>query len=166
MNVVRLFSLLLGLVTWFGLVGRFELVDLALGAVVVGTGARITARVSDTWSDMPPRRIPGALFFFAAYLALRVLPSMVIHSLRSIRIGARRHPVLRGAIVAVDLPDASDEALLLLAMGTALSPDRQVLRIDRASRTVYVHAVTPPDPESVRTRMLGDYERYVRRATP
>lgn len=166
MNAAQLFTLLLGTFAWFGLVGFMGIDEVVLGVLVIGSSCWLTGRIADTQTKLAYRRIPGALLTYGAYVLLRVLPSTVLHSLEIARVCLARRPRLRGAIVAVELPDASPEALVALSLGIAFSPDRQIVHIDRDARVLYIHAILPPDPNELRAEIRRHHERYTRRATP
>jgi multisubunit Na+/H+ antiporter MnhE subunit len=166
MNAVQLLTVLLGALVWFGLLGRATLEATVLGVLVVGSACWLTGRIAQPRMRLAAWRIPGVLLRGIAYLSVRVLPAMVF---RSFEIAwaclARRH-ALRGGIVAVDVPGAAPEALVALAFGIASSPDRQIVHIDLDARTLYVHAILPPDPATLRAEVRRDLERYTQGVRP
>src|SRR5690606_9523644 len=114
------FSLVLGSVVWLVLTGRFEPGALLAGALVVASGTAITIRLSEVRQRLPLRRLPQALYAIAGYLLRSVLPDLVSGCLRLARRVLSPRPEPGGLVVAVSVPEASDEALLLLAAGISL----------------------------------------------
>jgi multisubunit Na+/H+ antiporter MnhE subunit len=166
MKAAQLLTMLFGVFVWFGLIGRGALEDFVLGVLVIGSACWLTGVVAGVQTKMPIRTIPMAALRGTAYLGIRVVPAMVSSSIAIARACVARRPVLRGAIVSVELPGASAEALVALSFGIAASPDRQIVHIDGDARVLYVHTIVVPDVEALRAEFRADYERYIRRATP
>lgn len=80
---------------------------------------------------------PRAMLHFAARFVVDLLIStwqvavLVVHPRRTLRQG----------VVAVSVPGASDALLTMLANAISLTPGTLTLDIDRATSTVYVHAL-------------------------
>lgn len=166
MNPLLASFVVLGLVVWFGLTGVGGVRELLLGVLVVGSATALVAHVARAPTRLPLRRLPSAAGALVAYVLRVVLPSFVTGSLSIARAALSPRAEPRGVIVAVELPGASPEALLVVAMGVAFTPLQQVVDIDERRRILYVHTATPPAPDVVVRSIRDHFERFVRRAAP
>lgn len=157
--------LLLAAVVFYVLTVDFGARGLVLGLLVVSSATALTVYLAEFRSAVPARRLPGAIWSLLGYGLRVVLPSFVTGSLRIARAALRPDPEPSGVIVAVRLPDASPEALLVLSMGVTFNPLQQVVHIDEEARVLYVHTAEPPDPDALVKQIRDDFERFVRRAT-
>ncbi len=170
MSAALFFSVVIGTAVWFGLIGHYGLQEWVLGTLVVASGGWLTVRLSDAGMLMPYKRLTGSFWSFLTYVAKEMLPAMLFQSLRLAAAAAYPRSAMQdavlGAIIAVELPKASNEALLLLSFGIAFSPDRQVVLIDEERKIIYVHALVSTDAEHVRQEIASHFEHYVRKAVP
>jgi multicomponent Na+:H+ antiporter subunit E len=165
MNVAAVAYVVVGFVVWFALVGRLGPVDAVFGALVVGTSWLLYQRVSELPNHIPVGRLRVWLFGLVRYLVIYVGLDMVRSTARVFTKVLQPPGHLAPAIVEVHLPDATRAGLIVLAYGIALTPGEMIVDIDEERRMVYVHSIDAPDPEALRARILGQYERYIKEAT-
>lgn len=127
------------------------------------------------WGEVSPGNLVNGLLVAVAVLALFPLPGqqlgvrfhtlgllrfvgvvlldLVQSSLRVARLVLRPGPPPRNAVIAVPLRTDSDALLVLVANAVSLSPGLNIVEIDRAASTLYVHALgaeTPGDTAGFR----------------
>ncbi len=160
-----LFWMVLGGITWFSLVGRFDWQSMALGFPVIISAWALTEYMSNLKTGVKAREIPKVLKNFAGYVLLIVIPGFFRAPFFVARacLGGR---TINPMVIAVPLPEASKESLLLLSLGLSMSPDQQVLAIDDERRILYVHAMHAEDPETLRLSFVDHYHRFVKEASP
>lgn len=162
MNPVAAVFTVLGLGVWALLMPRYDWPSLLLGAPAVWAGW-VTFRLVSTFSVVVPaaeglRWILGV----GGYLFVQVPADIARSTISVFREVSRPHLHIRPAIVAVPIPHASREALMLLAYGICLTPGEQVVEIDEARRILYIHAMKVPDPDRFRAGVVAVFDRYLR----
>ncbi|MNS04266.1 Na(+)/H(+) antiporter subunit E [compost metagenome] len=165
MNVAGAVYVVLGFAVWYALIGRMGPVDAVFGGLVVGSSWLLYRRVSELPNHVPVGRVRVWLVGLVRYLVVYVGLDMIRSTARVFTKVLQPPDKLAPAIVAVHLPEASRAGLIVLAYGIALTPGEMIVDIDEERRMVYVHSIDAPDPEALRARILGQYERYIKEAT-
>lgn len=165
MNLAAVLFFGLGLGVWFGLVGQAAPTDVALGALVVASAWGLLQRASAPRLVIGPRRWRAWVFGVGRYLFGHVSLEVVRSTLRVFGKVVRPTLHLSPAIVAVEVPGVTRAGLILLAYGIALTPGELIVDVDEDRGVLYVHAIDAPDPDALRARILGVYERYIKEAT-
>lgn len=147
-------------VVWLGLVGELSPASVAGGACTAGVGTLLFRHAIGGQAS------PGAVGLRAALVAIPrfyvgfVLPGVIRgawHTARSPwRVGRLAPCVLR-----LDLPDATDMSLALLAHGVTLAPNEQVVAVDDEEGALFVHVMDAADPERRRAELLQAHQRYL-----
>lgn len=164
MNLAFVFWLAFGLFLWVGLTGRLGWPELLAAAAVVASGYRLWVAQADVATHAPPARAWPIVRALLVYL-FGVVAVEVLKGTWAVVRAVLGHPV-SPALIEVELPGASPEALLLLAFGKSLSPDTQVLSLDPLQGRLVLHYLDAPDPEAARASLRRAFERHARRATP
>jgi multicomponent Na+:H+ antiporter subunit E len=121
-------------VVWAGLWGSVTAANV-LGGLAV---AVVVVRALPLPSPGTPGVVdPGALLRFAA----RFVVDLLISTWQVAVLVLHPRGTLRQGVVAVPVPGASDALLTMLANAISLTPGTLTLDIDRATSTVYVHAL-------------------------
>ena len=154
----------LGLGLWFGLIGRLGWLELAQGLVVVASAWWLFQRTSDEPLALPAGNEARWIWAIGRYLLGYVGPEVVRSTIRVFGKVVEPHLELHPSIVAVELPSARHEGLILLAYGISLTPGNQVVAIDEQRGVLYVHSLDAPDPEAMRLGILAVYDKYLKEA--
>jgi multicomponent Na+:H+ antiporter subunit E len=111
--------------------------------------------------ELPPqgRVRPLALLGFVGFFAVELLRASLLVTWQVLR----PRPVLSQAVLALDVPGASDRLLALVANSISLTPGTLTLEVDRERSRLYVHALDVGGPGGVE-RARRDMLRLVRRA--
>ncbi|MNK73909.1 Na(+)/H(+) antiporter subunit E [compost metagenome] len=155
----------LGAGVWFALVGQVGVRECIYGAIVVLSAWGILTRLSELELVLPPHHALSWLKGVGGYLLGYVSMDMVRSTFRVFRKVLSPRIEIAPAILAVPVPDAPRAALILLAYGIALTPGQQIVAIDEANSTLYVHFLDAPDPEAAREAVQDLYCRYLKEAT-
>lgn len=165
MNMAFVIFVLLGAGVWFALLGQIDLTGGIYGAFVVLSAWGLLTRLSEFTLDLPPHRFLPWLKGVGGYLFGYVSQDMVRSTFRVFLKVLSPRIVIAPAILAVPVPGAPRSALMLLAYGIALTPGQQIVAIDEANSTLYVHFLDAPDPEAAREAVQDLYCRYLKEAT-
>lgn len=165
MNLAFWVFMTLGFGIWFALIGRFGPADALLGALVVFSAWGILTRLSELTLFIPPARALPWFKGVGGYLFGYVSLDMVRSTFRVFRKVLSPELRIAPAILAVPVPGASRSALILLGYGIALTPGQQIVAIDEARSTLYVHFLDAPDPEAAIEALQALYCRYLKEAT-
>jgi multicomponent Na+:H+ antiporter subunit E len=150
---------------WSLTLASFDPVDLLVGASL---STVLTAFLGDRLVEAPTgregpmlRRILWFPVFVAAVfadigrgtwdVALRVL---------------HLRPLERPGIVAVPIGERSHRGVAVSALATTLSPGTVLIDIDWDREVMLLHVIDASDPDGVRAREQGFYERFQRRVFP
>ena len=148
-------SLLLGL-AWIALSGELTVAALLEGSAL-GWIALKLARVRPGIRIGPAlARAPAALRLGLFFLWELVLANWSVAL--AVLFPARR---VRPAIVAVPLDVRSDAGITLLANLVTLTPGSLSVDLSDDRRTLYVHALSAPDPEALVRQIKSGFERRV-----
>ncbi len=131
--MVLLWGLLWGELSWLTLITGVLIAFVVLRTFYLPP-AELTGRLNVWW----------ALVFLAGFLGNVVAASFQVAS-RALD----PRPIPKGAIVSVRLRSDSDIILTLTAITITLIPGSLALEADRTNSTLYFHALTAPDDESV-----------------
>lgn len=93
---------------------------------------------------------PGTVARLAGYMAVNVVKSNLV----VIRDILSRQPRLHTGIVAVDLPECSDEVVTLITNLLAVTPGTMPLEISEQPRALFVHVLHLEDPAAARRGIL------------
>ncbi len=159
-----IFWLVLGSMTWFSLVGGFDAKSLGLGLAVILSAWSLTEYMSSLKTGIPARNTLGLLKNLTKYFFVIVLPGFVRAPFFVCR-ACLGGPPLKPVLLAISLPGASKESLLLMSIGISMSPDQQVLAIDDQRAILYVHAMHAEDVEGLRGALTDHYHRFVKEGT-
>lgn len=165
MNMGFVLFVILAAGVWFALVGQITWTDSLYGALVVWSSWGVLARLSELKLHLPPHRTLIWLRGVGGYLLGYVSVDMVRSTFRVFRKVLSTQIKIAPAILAVPVPGAPRSALILLAYGIALTPGQQIVAIDEANSTLYVHFLDAPDPEAAREAVQDLYCRYLKEAT-
>jgi multicomponent Na+:H+ antiporter subunit E len=165
MNMGLVLFGLLGAGVWFALVGRITWTDSLYGALVVFSSWGLLTRLSELKLNLPLHKTLVWLRGVGGYLLGYVSVDMVRSTFRVFLKVLSPHLSISPAILAVPVPGAPRAALILLAYGIALTPGQQIVAIDEANSTLYVHFLDAPDPEAAREAVQDLYCRYLKEAT-
>ena len=165
MNAGFWLFVVLGAGVWFALVGEIGGRESLYGALVVLSAWGILTRLSELKLFLPPHHALSWLKGVGGYLLGYVSMDMVRSTFRVFRKVLSPRIEIAPAILAVPVPDAPRSALILLAYGIALTPGQQIVAIDEANKTLYVHFLDAPDPEAAREAVQDLYCRYLKEAT-
>ena len=160
-----LLFLLLGGGVWFSLVGRIGRVEAVYGAFVVLSAWFIFHRLSELRLWIPRERSLSWLRGVIVYLVGYVSVEMVRSTFRIFRKVLSPRLEIQPAILEIPVPGAGRSALILLAYGISLTPGQQIVAIDGARSTLYVHFLDAPDPEAARESIQDLYCRYLKEVT-
>ena len=155
----------LGAGVWFALVGQIGARESLYGALVVLSAWGILTRLSEFTLYLPLNRAFPWLKGVGGYLLGYVSVDMVRSTFRVFLKVLSPQIKIAPAILAVPVPGAPRSALILLAYGIALTPGQQIVAIDEANSTLYVHFLDAPDPEAAREAVQDLYCRYLKEAT-
>jgi len=165
MNVGMVIFLVLGAGIWFALIGHVGLKESLYGAVVIFSAWGLLTRLSEFRLYVPPNRAWPWLKGVGGYLFGYVSLDMVRSTFRVFLKVLSPKLEIAPAILAVPVPGAPRSALILLAYGIALTPGQQIVAIDEANSTLYVHFLDAPDPQAAREAVQDLYCRYLKEAT-
>lgn len=165
MNLAPWIFMALGFGVFFALIGRFSPADALIGAIVVFSAWGILTRLSELTLVVPLRRALPWFKGVGGYLFGYVSLDMVRSTFRVFRKVLSPEIHIAPAILAVPVPGASRSALILLGYGIALTPGQQIVAIDEARSTLYVHFLDAPDPEAAIEALLALYSHYLKEAT-
>ncbi len=165
MNMGVLLFFLIGAGIWFALIGRIDPASSVYGTLVVLSAWGILTRLSELKLYLPPERALPWLKGVGGYLFGYVSVDMVRSTFRVFLKVLSPELKIAPAILAVPVPGAPRSALILLAYGIALTPGQQIVAIDEAESTLYVHFLDAPDPEAAREAVQDLYCRYLKEAT-
>jgi multicomponent Na+:H+ antiporter subunit E len=167
MSLTGVLSLLAGLIVWVGLIGKPGLTDIVTGVVVIISGWRLASRLTDQpASPSPLSRLPARLYLLCRYFFAAVFPSALLSAWNVIRLTVLWRSRFQPAIVEVSFPTASPQALFLISYAVTLSPGQQVIQIDEASKTLYIHALDAPVPENIKRHIQKQFTSYVKEIFP
>ncbi|WP_427015669.1 Na+/H+ antiporter subunit E [Pseudarthrobacter sp. P1] len=133
---------------WGSLWQDFSVGNLVFGALIALVVARIFY--------LPPVELSGRFnVFLAAVYAAIFLKDVVAGSFGVFYLAVARGPAVRNAVVAVPLRSHSD--LLITATGHVLSlvPGSLVVEVDRATPTLYIHALNVSNEEQLEKVRAG-----------
>lgn len=148
-------------VVWLGLVGEISPASVAGGAATAGVGTLLFHHAIGGQAS------PGAVGLGAAFVTIPrfyfgfVLPGVIRGAWHTAR-SPWRVSKLAPCVLRLDLPDATDMSLALLAHGVTLAPDAQVVAVHDEQGTLFVHVMDAADPERRRAELLRAHERYLR----
>ncbi|MNT25886.1 Na(+)/H(+) antiporter subunit E [compost metagenome] len=165
MNAAFLMFAVIGSGVWLALVGQIGLKETVYGALVVFSSWGVLTRLSEFTLYLPRDRVIPWLKGVGGYLLGYVSVDMVRSTFRVFLKVLSPRLSIAPAILAVPVPGASRSALILLAYGIALTPGQQIVAIDEANSTLYVHFLDAPDPEAAREAVQDLYCRYLKEAT-
>lgn len=148
--------LLLAMGLWLGLVGRVTAADALLGLPVILSAWWLYHRVSDPLAHGISPSLPTV----GRYMLLYVAPEVLRSTYRVFRKVLTPDLGLSPAIVKVEVPQATQTSLILLAYGISLTPGQQIIAIDEQTRTMYVHALDAPDPDAVSEEIAAVHRRF------
>jgi len=157
-------SILAGGFLWICLMEEISLIGITLGALVVLSGWALAVRVAGSTPEISFSRLPSALARLGVYLLLSLKAAFV--SAWRTGIAILRPGSSRPGIVALRLRDTTPERLFLLSYGLTLSPGEQVIEIDEANHTIYLHLLHTPNPEAVQESTLKQYDHYIKEILP
>lgn len=121
--------------------------NLLSGLAVAGL---LLALAPDTWPRRRSLRLrPVAIVRFTAYALVQVLLSNIVIA-REVLV---RRPRLHTGVIAVPLPDSSDEVMTLISNIMALSPGLMPIELDRDPTVLYVHVLHVDDLEASRRQV-------------
>lgn len=166
MNPVAMSFAAAGLGIWILLMPRHDWPSLAIGLPAVWAAWWAFRRVATFETAVPASQGARWLVGVGGYLLFHVPADIVRSTMSVFREVLRSRLDIRPAIVAIPLPEASPEALMLLAYGICLTPGEQVVEIDEQGRILYVHCLSVPDPERFRAQVVAVFERYLRSPSP
>ncbi len=161
-----LFWLALGSLTWFSLVGKFDVQSLLLGIIVILSAWGLGEFLSQLRTKTKWGVLTVSLKSLFGYLFKVVIPGFLQGAFFVARASLGRGPKLNPMLIAVAPPGATKEALLLLAIGISMSPDQQVVAVDDDRGILYVHVMHGQDMESARKTFLEHYHDFVKEAVP
>jgi len=161
-NVAPMVFCLIGLALWALLVPEVTPASLAVGVPAILAAWAAFRRLATFDTCIPWRRAVAWIRAVAGYLVLHVPVDITRATFRVFREVLRPDLHIRPAIVAVPLPGAPPEILMLLAFGICLTPGEQAVEIDEARGVLYVHGLLVTDPDHFRSEVTAVYERYFR----
>lgn len=127
-------------VVWVALWGSATAANV-LGGLAVSTALLVLLPAPEL---APRARVrPLALLGLLGFFAVELVRATAVVAWQVLRIGRP----LRQAVVAVELPGASDRMLTLVANAVSLTPGTLTLEVDRARSTLYVHALDVDGPD-------------------
>ena len=146
-------------VVWVGLWGSVTVANVVGGLVV---SVVLVLLLPPAPASGPAVLAPVPLLRFG----LRFLADLVVSSVQVVRLVLGRRIALRQAIVAVQVPGASDTLLTVLADAISLTPGTLTVDVDPGTGTLYVHALDVGDGsqgvERVRTALQDQAHATVR----
>jgi multicomponent Na+:H+ antiporter subunit E len=148
------------MVAWLALTGDLGVANAAFG-LALGWAAMRLAGPQRRFPLDALRRIPAVLSL-GAFVAWELLLSNV--RVARVILFPRRH--LRPVLVAVPLDVRSDAAITLLANVLTLTPGTLSVDVSTDRRTLYVHALSAPDPDALVRDVKERFEPRVRRVLP
>lgn len=162
MNLLAIVFAAAGLAIWALLMPRYDWPSLMLGVPAIWVAWRAFTWFATFRVSIPAARGLRSLLGIGGYLFVHV-PADIVRSTVAVLVEVLSpSPRIRPAIVAVSIPQASPEALMVLAYGICLTPGEQVVEIDEDRRILYVHSMYVPDPERFRTGVVAVFDRYLR----
>lgn len=165
MNTGFIVFVVLGAGIWFALVGQIGPSEILYGALVVLSAWGVLTRLSELRLYVPAHHALPWLKGVGGYLFGYVSMDMVRSTFRVFLKVLSPRIEIAPAILAVPVPGAPRSALILLGYGIALTPGQQIVAIDEANSTLYVHFLDAPDPEAAREALQDLYCRYLKEAT-
>lgn len=156
-------ALILLTLTYALVLGSFQPLDLALGAVVSGIllfvfrGALFDGESRGNLL----RRLVG-FFPFAAVVVRDIVVGTWEVSLITFWIRPLRSP----GTVAVPIAERTPTGVAVSALCTTLSPGAFLVDVDRERGVMLIHVIDASDPEAVREDHQEFYRRYQRRVFP
>jgi len=144
-------------VVWVGLWG-----SLSVANVLGGLAVALVLVALLPLPEVPGRAVvaPLALLRFVAHFAVQ----LVTASLQVAVLTLRPRLALRSAVVAVPVRGASDGLLTLLANAISLTPGTITVEVDRATSTLFVHALDVGDGPAGVDRVRDDVRTLERLA--
>ncbi len=149
-----LLSIMLTLV-WFGLVNKFTLGNLLLGAAL---GIIIPVLTAPYWPNRPKLGRPLSVIKYA----LIVLWDIIVANVQVAWIILfKRNANMRSCWITVPLDLTSPEAITVLAGTITMTPGTVSAMLAADSRAILVHCLHSDNPEADRDRIKQRYERLL-----
>jgi|GEM_PF-3028364 len=149
------------LLVWLGLVGELSISVMAAGAVVSVMGALVFERALGGSSPPAAVSLRAAFVTIPKFYLRFVLPGIVSGAWAVAR-APWRTAKPRPCILCLELPDATDMGISLLAHGIMLAPNEQVISVDAERGHIYLHVMDAADPERRRAELLRVHDRFLR----
>lgn len=147
------------------MLASFDPLDLALGGLVA---AALLAALRGFVLSAPAAA--GGTLFRRALAVPRFVWAVLVDitagtwQVTSVVLGLR--PLGRPGIVLVPFGDRTPNGVVVTAFAATLSPGEFLVDIDWDRRRLLFHVLDARDPEAVRARFAGFYERYQRAMAP
>lgn len=166
MSLTLIMSVLIGLLIWFGLIAKFDLISSLTGVIVIVSGWLIASRLTEKKTIEPASHLPKRSLLLWKYLFFKIVPSAFLSACKVMRLILSRGQGFAPTIVTVTLSEASARSLFLLSYAVTLSPGQQVIQIEEASGTIYIHVLDAPDPQAFKENIRKHYLTYVKEIAP
>ncbi|MDU8944767.1 Na+/H+ antiporter subunit E [Ovoidimarina sediminis] len=143
-------------VVWLGLVNKFTLGNLILGAVF---GLAVPMLTAAYWPNRPRISRP---FKIAEYLLIVIWDIIVANVQVAMIILFRRDSNIRSHWIPVPLELTSAEAITVLAGTITMTPGTVSAMLSADGSAILVHCLHTDDPDQVRDDIKSRYERRLK----
>ncbi|PWJ10201.1 Na+/H+ antiporter subunit E [Jannaschia seohaensis] len=140
------------LLVWIGLVNKFTLGNLILGAAF---GLVIPMLTAPYWPNRPRLARP---FKIAEYIAIVLWDIVVANVQVAMIILFRKEPEIRSHWIKVPLKLTSAEAITVLAGTITMTPGTVSATLAADASAILVHCLHTDDPDAVRDEIKSRYE--------
>lgn len=155
MTLVLIFAVVA--VAWVAITGSLTLLNLLLGAAIGAAALYVLRhRIGTQVSFRRLRRIAA----LAGLFIYELFASAIRVGILVLRPNLRRE--LQPVIIAFPLSVTSDAEITLLANLITLTPGTLSVDVSADRKSLYVHAVTCPDPDALIRDIANGFERKVR----